>query len=130
MKFLSNGATADNFPALQHQRLESAFGEIERGNECIVTSADKNYALSDGHGQLGSLAERAAEGATGSAVDGAPLDLPLRRGLLPFLKNDLAGDAAIGAHNAAAGMRGRSAHIKVVHGSAVVSPTGHRAQKK
>ena len=58
MKFLGDGAAADHFAAFENERLESALGEIKRGDECIVAAADENYALSDGHGQLFSLAER------------------------------------------------------------------------
>jgi hypothetical protein len=52
IKFFGDGATADEFAALEDQRLEAAFGEIESGDQSVVTAADEDYALSQGHGQL------------------------------------------------------------------------------
>ena len=52
MKFLGDRAAADHFAAFENERLEAAFGEIKRGDECVVAAADDNYALSDGHGQF------------------------------------------------------------------------------
>jgi hypothetical protein len=49
MKFLGDGAAADHFTAFKNERLETAFCEIERGDEGIVAAADESYALSDGH---------------------------------------------------------------------------------
>jgi hypothetical protein len=52
MKFLGDGAAADHFAAFEDERFEAALGEIESGDESVVTAADKNYALAEGHGQL------------------------------------------------------------------------------
>src|SRR2546422_541923 len=52
MKFLGDGAAADHFATLEHEGLETALGEIESGDKSVVTAADENYALSEGHGQL------------------------------------------------------------------------------
>ena len=52
MKFFGDGAAADEFAALKDQGLETTFGEVERGDERIVTAADEDYTLSDGHGQF------------------------------------------------------------------------------
>src|ERR1700687_3161602 len=52
MKFIGDGAAADHFAAFEDEGLEAAFGEIESGNESVVTAADKSHALSDGQGQL------------------------------------------------------------------------------
>src|SRR5260370_33217555 len=52
MKFLGDGAAADKFAALEDERLEAAFGEVEGGDERIVAAAEEHYALSDGHGQI------------------------------------------------------------------------------
>src|SRR5260370_35458603 len=48
----------------------------------------------------------------------------------PFLQDNLAGDAAVGAHDAAAWMRGGAAHIKVADRGAVVGPTGDGAEEE
>ncbi len=77
VKFFRDGAAADYFAAFENEGLESAFGEIKRGDEGIVTAADENYALSDGHGQLDSLAERAAVDATGSGSKRRAIVVPL-----------------------------------------------------
>src|SRR6266853_2014150 len=52
MKFLGDGSAADHFAAFEDERLEATLGEIKSGDESVVTAADKNHALSDGHGQL------------------------------------------------------------------------------
>jgi hypothetical protein len=61
MKFLGDGATADHFAALEDERLEAALGEIKSGDEGIVSTADENYTLSEGHGQLAAFDAVAAE---------------------------------------------------------------------
>ena len=40
MEFFGNGAAADELAALENEGLETAFGEIEGGDERIVTAAD------------------------------------------------------------------------------------------
>ena len=42
----------------------------------------------------------------------------------------MAGDAAVGAHDAATGVCGRSTHIEVADGCAVVGPAGDRAKEE
>jgi hypothetical protein len=49
MKFLSDGAAANHFAALEHKRLEPAFRKIKRRDQCVVPTADDRDALSDGH---------------------------------------------------------------------------------
>jgi hypothetical protein len=49
MKFLGDGAATNHFAAFENERLETALGEIERGDESVVAAADESYALSDGH---------------------------------------------------------------------------------
>src|SRR5260370_26500402 len=52
MKFFGDRAAADKFAALEDQRPEAALGEVEGSDERIVTTADEDYTLSDGHGQF------------------------------------------------------------------------------
>jgi hypothetical protein len=52
MKFFGDGAATDEFAAFENQRLETAFGEVEGGYERVVTAADEDYSLSEGHGQF------------------------------------------------------------------------------
>ena len=75
--------------------------------------------------------------ATGSAALGgglaggvASLSIATTHGLFPLLQDDLAGDAAGRAHDAAAGMRGGAAHIEVVDRRAVVGPAGNGAEEE
>src|SRR5271165_425678 len=49
---------------------------------------------------------------------------------VPVLEHHLAGNSAVGAHDATAGMRCRAAHVEAVDGRAVVSPSGNRAEEK
>src|ERR1700730_13884812 len=51
MKLLGDGPATDHFAAFEDQRLEATLGEIKGGDESVVPAANKNYALSDGHGQ-------------------------------------------------------------------------------
>ncbi len=75
VKFFGDGAAADNFAAFENDGFESALGEIESGDECVVSAADDDYALSDGHVQFFSLSGAMVESdgalATSSAVSGA-----------------------------------------------------------
>src|SRR5438876_584124 len=52
MKLLGHRSAADHFPALQHHRLESAFGQIKRGNQSVVPPANNHYFLSEWHPQF------------------------------------------------------------------------------
>src|SRR6266849_3454850 len=52
MEFFGDGAAADKFAALEDQRPEATFGEVEGGDERIVTTADEDYTLTDGHSQF------------------------------------------------------------------------------
>src|ERR1700759_479321 len=58
-----------------------------------------------------------------------PMGMSVGR-LLPLFQDDLAGDAAIGAHNAPTGMRGRAANEEVIDRSAVIGPAGNGAEKE
>jgi len=49
MKFLGDGAAADDGPAFQYQRLESGLGEIERGDEAVVSCAEDDDVASFRH---------------------------------------------------------------------------------
>ena len=40
MKFVGDGGAADLRPALEDERLESGFGEIEGGDQAVVAAAD------------------------------------------------------------------------------------------
>src|SRR5580704_7480367 len=68
MKFLGNRSAADDFAALQHQRLESAFRQVERADKRIMTAADNDHALSDRHSQFFSLSGVTTDGATPAAI--------------------------------------------------------------
>ena len=52
MKFLGDRAAANMFAPLQHSRLESAFRQVKCGNQRVVTAADQQNFVSDGHGQF------------------------------------------------------------------------------
>ena len=85
VKFFGDGAAADNFAAFENDGFESALGEIESGDECVVSAADDDYALSDGHVQFFSLsgAMVVSDGAlaTSSAVSGAALRVSVSEAL-------------------------------------------------
>jgi hypothetical protein len=49
MELLGDGTAANYFAAFEDEGLEAALGEIESGDESVVTAANENYALSDGH---------------------------------------------------------------------------------
>src|SRR5713226_963839 len=61
IKFLGDGAAADHFSPFENERLEAALGEIKSGDESVVSAADENNALSEGHGQLAAFDAAAAE---------------------------------------------------------------------
>jgi hypothetical protein len=70
MKFLGDRAAANDFTALQNERLEATFRQVKPGDECVVTAANDDYALSDRHGQFFSLSGTTTEGlASGGADD-------------------------------------------------------------
>ena len=52
MKFLGDRSAAHHRAALQHHRLEPAFRQIKRGDQCVVTAANEHNLLSDGHDQF------------------------------------------------------------------------------
>src|SRR5215469_1821314 len=49
IKLLGDGSAANHFPPFENQRLESTFGQIKCGDQCIVAAADKHDALSERH---------------------------------------------------------------------------------
>src|SRR5208337_5532420 len=49
MEFLRNGAAADYRPAFEHEGLESSFGEIEGGDQPVVSCAEDNDVALFGH---------------------------------------------------------------------------------
>src|SRR5215813_15366421 len=77
MELLRHGAAANHLAAFQHDRLESAFSEIEGSDQSIVTTADNHYLLPERHGQFPACAARgtvafAREEFFPSAPDGDP----------------------------------------------------------
>src|ERR1700689_69323 len=84
VKFFGDGTAADDFAAFKNDGFESALCEIESGDECVVTAADDDYALSDGHVQFFSLSGAMVESdgalATSSAVSGTSLKESVRAG--------------------------------------------------
>src|ERR1039458_3725696 len=59
MKFIGDGSAADLRPALEDEWLESRFGEVERGDQSVVASADDDDVAMSGlgfwHGQAAPL---------------------------------------------------------------------------
>jgi hypothetical protein len=49
IKFLGDGAAAGHFAAFEDERLETALSKIKSGDERVVTAANENNALSEGH---------------------------------------------------------------------------------
>ena len=90
MKFIGDGGAADLGAALEDERFESGFGEIERGDQPVVAAADDD--------------------------DVAPVDSSRAwlRGSLDVFQNFQRGEASGRAHDAAAGMRGRAAHVEIL----------------
>jgi hypothetical protein len=105
MKFFGDGAPADNFAAFENDGFESALSEIESGDECVVTAADDDYALSDGHVQFFSLSGAMVESdgalATSSAVSGASFKESVSVGSSCFTTEAGAAAAIVGAGGAA-----------------------------
>src|SRR5580698_8862847 len=97
VKFFGDGPAADNFAAFENDGFESALGEIESGDECVVSAADDDYTLSDGHVQFfslsGAIVESAGALATSSAVSGAEFRVSVSVGSSLFA--DEAGAAAV-----------------------------------
>ncbi len=101
MKFFGDGRTAHQSPAFEHERLEARFGEIEGGDQTVVSAADNNYIARLGHsGSLSVFEDFECRQTSGSA------------------------------HDAAAGMRGRTAQIEILDGRSKCGPSGDWAQEK
>ena len=49
MKFFGNGRAAHLGAAFEHQRFESGFGEIEGGDQAVVTATDDDDLARFGH---------------------------------------------------------------------------------
>ena len=49
IEFFGDGAAADHFAAFENERLESALGHIESGDQGVVTAANENHTLSERH---------------------------------------------------------------------------------
>jgi hypothetical protein len=49
MKFFGDGAAADNGPSFEYQGLESGLGEIERGDQAVVSCAEDDDVVSLWH---------------------------------------------------------------------------------
>src|SRR5215469_3778524 len=49
IKLLGDRPTANQFTAFEHERLESALGQVKSGNQRVVTAANQNDALSQRH---------------------------------------------------------------------------------
>ncbi len=52
MELFGDRGAADHFAAFKDERLESALGQIKRGDQGIVAAANDHDILSHGHGQL------------------------------------------------------------------------------
>ena len=102
MKFFGDGRAADHVAAFEHERLVTLFREVERGDERVVPRRRE-------------------------------LRFRVARPRLAFprvFQNFERGKTAGRAHDAAAGMRRRAAHIEFLHRSAVARPAGRRAQEE
>src|SRR5437764_2619300 len=99
-----SGATADDAATLQYQRLEPRLSEIKSGDQTVVPTTDNNDFLLFAHG-----------------LDGAAL---------PVVQDLHRRQPTGSAHDAAAGVRGRAAHIKVLHRRAVLRPSRDRTQEE
>ena len=104
MKFFGDGRATRLRAALQHQRLVSGFGQVEGGDQPVVAATDDHDIAVVCFGHLG-----------------RPLEV-----FQDFESRQPAG----AAHDAAAGMRGRSAHVQVLDRSAELRPTRHRPQEE
>jgi hypothetical protein len=49
MKLLGDGGAASLGAAFEHQRFESGFGEIEGGNQTVVSGTDDDHIARFGH---------------------------------------------------------------------------------
>src|SRR5436190_841491 len=101
MKFFRDGRATHLRAALEDQRLESSFSEIEGGDEAVVSAADDDYIASLGH----------------------------LCGLSVF-ENFERGQASGRAHDAAAGMGSRAAQVEILDGRTKCSPSRDRPQEK
>src|SRR6185437_11231855 len=100
-KFFSDGRSAGLSAAFQNQRLEPGFGEVKSCYQPIVAAADNNDVASHSHRLAGSIFQ-------------------------DFQRGQPSGRA----HDAAAGMRCRAAHVKVLDGRAELRITWHRTQEE
>ncbi len=107
MKFFGDGRAAHLGAAFQHQRFESRFGEVEGGDQTVVPAADDDDIARFSHALLHGTSGR-----------------------LPIFQNFERRQTSRRAHDAAARMRGRSAHVKVLDGRAELCPSGNRAEEK
>ena len=103
MKFFGDGRAAGLSAALQHQRLESGLRQVEGGDQSVMAATDDHdVALLLGQ-----------------------LRLPLE-----VFQNFESRQPPGRAHDAAAGMRGRSAHVEVLDRRAELRPSRHRPQEE
>src|SRR5437899_9471390 len=160
MKLFCDRSSADNLSPFEDQRLVASLGKIEGRDKPIVPAADYEDALSSGHVPFQLVAPNFREPVAfqlatphgeprsesgddfkqHSRLPGAKswngtwsvlrMDLPGSRRLSPVAQNHLARNPPGGAHNPAARMGRRAAHIEVLDGRPVVRPAGHRPQKK
>ena len=52
MKLFRDRAAANHFAAFQNDRLKAALGQVEGGDQSVVTAANEDYFLSERHGQF------------------------------------------------------------------------------
>ena len=102
MKFFGDGGAADNGAAFEDERLVALFREIESSDESVVAAAENDDVALRGHAQLLPVSFRISSAAR-------------RPG---------------SAHDAAAGMRGRAAHVQFFNGSAVTRPARGGTQEE
>ena len=104
MKFFGDGSATRLSATFQHQRLVSRFGQVESGDQAVMAATDDYDVAVVGFGHLG-----------------CPLEV-----FQDFESRQSSGTA----HDAAAGMSGRSAHVQILDGSAELRPTRHRTQEE
>src|SRR5271166_5739307 len=101
MKLFGDGRSANDGAALENERLRAFLRKVERGDEGIMPAAENH-------------------------------DVALCRHLfLPRVFQNFESSETSGcAHDAAAGVRRRTAHVQFADRSSIASPTGNRPQKE
>ncbi len=103
IELLGNRCAAGLLTTLEYQRLESRLGQVERGDQTVVTATDDDDVAPLGH-DLGHSLE---------VFENLPRRQSSRR-----------------SHDAAAWMCSRTTHVKILDGGAELRPARHRTQKE